>query len=208
MQNPYLYLEKPEYAETWINGGKISIKLASCYKSDERNGIYTLDENIVSNNSYQSKLDFDNISRLLHIFNSSGIPGFDTVVRSRGKNNGLQLMMKYEDGYILSFCTKKDKKIMEKLGKRVCVQINDVFKLKQFIDEQMRCLGKYDRCKYTKRHCRDHFLKSKEDEWQKECRIFWNIIKSGIYRNGCGFSSRLEEFWVDIPKNTARIYKF
>ena len=75
------------------------------------------------------------------------------------------------------------------------MQINDIFKLKKCIDEQMNCIGEYQRCKYTQTHQRNHFLKSKDDEWQQEYRIFWNTTIC------------TEQVWVDIQKNTAHLCK-
>ena len=192
MKNPYLYLEKREYAETWVSGGKIPIKLASCYRKDERSGIYTPDENIISSFPTPTR----SWEWLLQKTGNAKDGGNINTIISMHPFTGEKIEMKWSDGYILSFCTIKCSKVMQKLDKKICVQINDIFKLKKCIDEQMNCIGEYQRCKYTQTHQRNHFLKSKDDEWQQEYRIFWNTTIC------------TEQVWVDIQKNTAHLCKF
>lgn len=75
------------------------------------------------------------------------------------------------------------------------------FKLKKYIDEQLGCVGIYQRCEYTKTHQRNHFLKSKDDAWQQEYRIFWDTVKH------CNKGGLIKEIWVDVPKNAAKFVK-
>ena len=48
----FVYLENEVYSNTWINGGKIPIKLASSYKSEERKANFTPDENLIYNTNH------------------------------------------------------------------------------------------------------------------------------------------------------------
>ena len=89
---------------------------------------------------------------------------------------------------------------MQKLSKKVCIQINDIYLLKECIDEQLGCVGKYQKCKYTAKHRRDHFVKSKQDEWQRECRIFWDTIKYCTK-----YYDPIKEVEIIIPQNTAKV---
>lgn len=118
MKNPYLYLETMKYAENWINGEKIPIKLASCYRKNERNGIYTPDENIISSLN-QPMPEYQMVTESSPILKTFGVFGMDSTGK-RGK-------MQWSDGYILSFCREKSKIIKNRLGKKICVQINDIF---------------------------------------------------------------------------------
>lgn len=195
MQSPYLYLEKIEYAKTWVNGGTIPIKIASCYRADERSGIYTPDENIIDTTVDHVINNGLNPAIRMYPGNSITFSGCG-LVRCYGevKNLSGHYSIGIQDGLILSFCRVKSKIVMSRLKKKICIQINDIFKLKKYIDKQLDCVGEYKSCKYTYKHNRDHFLKSKSDEWQEEYRIFWNIHHQ-------------KEIWVDIPKNMARICK-
>ena len=204
MKSPYLYLEEIHYTETWVNGGKIPIKLASSYKSDKRSGIHTPDEGIIDNtvdnivNGQNSPIRIDRgIMEFLYpeekrqftnsnVFQNIAFFVNDTPINSYGYYSNI------EDGLILSFCTKFCMNIMQRLGKKVCIQISNIFTLKQLLDKQLGCVGEYKKCKYTKTHNKNHFLKSNDDEWQQEWRIFWD-------------KKDVEEILVEIPKNTAKL---
>ena len=80
-----------------------------------------------------------------------------------------------EDGLILSFCHAFDKKIASRLGKAACVRVKNIKSLKTIIDQQLGVVSNASTFRYTKDHQRNHFLKSSEDSWQREYRLFWDL---------------------------------
>ena len=62
--------------------------------------------------------------------------------------------------------------------KEACVRIDDIERLKRDLDGQIGCEGRMESCRYTNDHQRDHFLKSIDDSWQYEYRIFWSHTES------------------------------
>ena len=60
-ENFYLYLEKKEWSAAWIHGGTIPVNLASKYKKDYRDGIFTPDENLVRNLNGIDDTTFNNV---------------------------------------------------------------------------------------------------------------------------------------------------
>jgi hypothetical protein len=182
----YLYLTKVEWANTWVYGGVIPISLASNYLSQNRVGKLTPDENLI----YQSQISVHELRKNgldirecknLHFKNCS-FGGLDIE----------ELHVNYytEDGIILSFSNLCSMSICKGLEKMVCVSINNMLSLKICIDEQLDSIGKMAHCMYTNDHLRTHFLKSAEDSWQDEYRMFWPIN---------------QEKWVQIPKGTAKL---
>ena len=183
----FLYLTEPAWTKAWIEGGEIPISLASSYLSDSREGIMTLDENLVHESAVpipslkQHGYHFENVKSLTFTGNYS---------------NGIRLPdlhnVNYytEDGLILSFCNHFDKSTAGEFGKKACVKILNLEKTRRKIDKQLGCKGVMKACEYTNDHQRNHFLKSKEDEWQDEFRIFWKMQNPK---------------WVKIPQSTAEL---
>lgn len=185
----YLYLGRKEWAEAWVDGGKIPINPASTYLSDERAGTMTPDENLV----HKSNVDLQTLSRSgaigfkeLHDFsfigcsiNGERIPDIHNAYYYQ------------EDSLILSFCNHLSPDTARKLGKVICVEIINISKTKKKLDKKLGIRGGMKKCDYTDDHQRNHFLKSKDDSWQDEFRIFWK--------------SQRGETWVTIPSGTAKI---
>ena len=170
----YLYLTEVEWADTWINGGEVPISLASRYLSEEREGTLTPDENLI----YDSPVDITKIGggglfKFGENFSCPNITIKDLQVNGEKMPDIISAQHVREDGLILSFSNKLCSTIAEKLKKKACVKINNIEKLKKKLDKQLGCKGIMDYCEYTKSHKRSHFLKSYEDEWQQEYRIFW-----------------------------------
>lgn len=186
----YLYLEKEEWAEVWVNGGEIPINLASAYRSDERTGTMTPDENLI----HESNVDLMSLSPMIHFGKNANIKNLSILNSSiNGKLIPDISNAHYyrEDGLILSFCNHLSPETAHKFGKAICVEILDIRKTKREIDEQLGVTGNMKKCSYTDDHQRNHFLKHKDDSWQDEFRIFWK--------------SQRGRTWVNIPSGTAKI---
>ena len=185
----YLYLTEVEWVDAWVKGGSIPISLASSYLSEDRAGIFTPDENLI----HESAVSIPSLRQ--HGIN---IEGSRNITIKNFTSNGIKLPdiinANYykEDGLILSFCNSFSVDIANKMDKKACVEIINIEKLRQNIDRQLGCKGIMDSCRYTLDHNRNHFLKSSEDSWQNEFRIFWRTTR---------------EKWVEIPANSAKLVK-
>jgi hypothetical protein len=167
-----LYLTRREWAATWIQGGKIPIHPSSTYRSQERRGKFTPDENLIRQYSHD-------------------IRGLEPYISIQGahKNirigkltiNGRELASNFlssryeEDGAVLCFSNTFSAEVGRRLGKTAAIRIMDMIALKSIIDSQVGTIGEMGPCEYTTSEQRNHFLKSIEDSWQDEFRIFWPI---------------------------------
>lgn len=170
----YLYLNEHWHADTWVNGGLIPISPASTYRSMERSGINTPDENLI----HKSELDIRSIRSVLGIPPGTQIRG---LTIEKFNLNGVELprvqdaQYYYDDGLILSFSSRLTHVVARKLCKKACVKILDMDQLKSSFDEQLGVKSEANFCRYTSGHERNHFLKSELDSWQAELRLFWPI---------------------------------
>jgi len=172
----YLYLTKKEWCLNWLNGGEIPINLASHYKSSERSGIMTPDENRI----HESTKDLNKL-KLFKFTDNASIPKFtikNMEIDGVKVPDIIDARYELEDGLILSFCNKISKDIALRLNKKACVKILDVNKLKQIIDTQLGLIGDMGSCIYTNSYTRNHFTKSQDDAWQSEYRLFWKHNKN------------------------------
>lgn len=166
----YLYLSEHWMASNWISGGPVPLYAASKYKKQDRNAIYTPDENLIDTSTHRVE-DFR--KRGVYIDDTS------TIVLDNGKVNGIhypgevRLQRRIEDGLILCMANRLSNHIAKRLKKMACVEIKDVESLKLALDEQIGFSGEMEPCKYTDGHNRNHFLKSDLDAWQDEFRIVW-----------------------------------
>lgn len=206
-QKLYLYLTEKDWAEAWVNGGKIPIKVASTYKADYRDGIFTPDENIVrelkglDENIFTSHIMSGDpnlgensstqirIGKLVVVENTPN----GRVEKIMGEN--IDYLAKYEEGYIQSFSNTLSEDVMEKFKKKACVQIVNPEELEKIISAQLNLKCIAQKCKYTDGKNRNHFLKSVNDEWQDEFRFFWKKDSA----------EEPKEIWVDIPANSGKI---
>jgi hypothetical protein len=174
-----VYLNELWHADAWIRGGRIPISLASTYKSEVRDGILTPDENLI----YDSPLDFkEEYSPYIKIDGSViGLTIMNLQINGV-KFPGVVNVSRYvEDGIILSFCKKFDVEIGRRFkGKVVCVRIFDIHNLFKVIDSQLSVSGRLRDCVYTDTHQRNHFLKSRDDSWQEETRMFWGVTENAL----------------------------
>lgn len=168
----YLYLRESEWIDAWINGGIIPINPASTYLSMERKGIMTPDETLI----YESTHDVESWPGFIEMDDVSDIT-FGSV-RLNGKLMGTNIHIKEkrrEDGVILSFCNHFSPETAKRLdGKKACVEIVDMELLKSSISKQLGVDCQSGNCQYSESHNRNHFLKSINDKWQDEFRLFWN----------------------------------
>ncbi|QMI05837.1 hypothetical protein [Citrobacter sp. RHB25-C09] len=164
----YLYLQFERYANTWINGGTVPLFKASKYRREDRLGIYTPDENQIDNSTHSDAI-FD--GRVKFGPNAQGYIGSLSAPGIYMQN--IVLDRKVEDGVILCLANRRSNFIAKKLKKEACVEIVDVIELKNILDEQIGITGVMGECSYTNLHHRNHFLKSSQDSWQDEFRIFW-----------------------------------
>lgn len=173
----YLYLTKLEWAEAWISGGDIPICLASTYLHDKREGTLTPDENLI----HDSNVDLKSLSPIVHFGEGAQVKNFNMIGCSF---NGVPIpdivSANYykEDGLILSFSNELSEEIARKLGKECCIKVTKLKDLRKAIDAQLGVKGTMNDCEYTNDHQRNHFLKSTEDQWQREFRMFWPFDKN------------------------------
>jgi len=184
----YLYLNEVWHAETWVGGGKIPINPASFYRSVDREGIYTPDENLIHKSNY----DLTKLQPMIGV-GPRGVKNLNVIgctVNGRPMPNIRNADYYEEDGLILSFSSKFSNEIAVRMNKKACVKIVSLNALKDCIDRQLGVVSVAKYCSYTSDHQRNHFLKSNLDSWQAEYRLFWALAK------------RVE---VDIPKGTAEL---
>jgi hypothetical protein len=187
----YLYLTKLEWVDAWINEGEIPINLASIYLSNTRDGTSTPDENLI----HQSVVPIPYYKQ-----HGISIENCKNVTISNFRSNGIKLPSvknaKYylEDGGILSLCNTFDVSIAKKLGKSACIKILDVETIRKSFGKQLGCKAVMGECQYTTDHQRGQFLKSVEDSWQNEYRIFFPTTKLKSVR----VPARVAEFVSEI----------
>ena len=185
----YLYLTEIEWADAWVNGGEIPLALASTYKKNFREGTYTPDENLI----HESPVDLKSLSPAIHIPDGANVK--DLTVTNNYMNGAripdiVNANYYTEDGLILSLSNSYSEEIARRLGKKACVKILNVEKLRKKIDKQLGYKGVMGECEYTIDHQRSHFKKSVEDLWQDEFRIFWKYPY---------------EKWVKVPEGVAEL---
>lgn len=184
----YLYLNELSHVDTWVNGGSVPIKPASTYRSLERGGILTPDENLI----HKSAVDLLSIPFMR--FNPKatvkGLSFIGMTVNGKPVPDIIDAALYEEDGLILSFSYRVTKLVAKKMNKKACVKILDIEALKQAIDSQIGVVSEAKSCQYTNGHQRNHFLKSELDYWQAEYRMFWPVNTA---------------VQVDIPPGTAEL---
>lgn len=171
----FIYLSKAEYATAWVRGGKVPIKLASTYKSAEREGIMTPDEN---NRTYIKGMTMKEVQNVIGLPNEMSKGG--KINMNGCVLNGKcleELRKEYYDGIVLCLSCQLSKDIMNRLGKEVCVEINNPQELFDNISRQLKTLGRFERVSYTDSDNRDIFIKGIADSWQEEWRMFWELEK-------------------------------
>lgn len=170
----YLYLTQPDWSKAWTTGGEIPIFLASRYRAGARSGVFTPDENLI----HDSPVDIRLLMRAGVFSPDSRFQNFSMIncsVNGQKIPDIRQAQFWEEDGLILSFCNVFDRDIATRLEKRACVEINNINHLINHLNRGLGKTAKHAPCEYTTCHRRNHFLKSEEDAWQQEYRLFWRI---------------------------------
>lgn len=186
----YLYLEVPEYAHPWMSGGQVPIFPARKYLSQDRAGIYTPDElrqRSVGLTDPRAAFGLDSFGLVAGsmTFVNCTIQTDDGAFPLHGT-----VKQRFEDAYVLCFATERSARLMERLGKRVCVEILEPAKLVDLIGAQIQQRAFSGLVAYTDLPDRSHFLKSAHDRWQREYRLVW-------LRDGDG------PIWVNLPPGVA-----
>lgn len=187
----YVYLTRPEWAEPWINGGKIPLNPARNYLSSERNGTKTPDE---LRQRFVLGDGGDAVESIESLFGNS----CTWITNSRIKSpDGQSKFVNYaatsiKDSLILCFSLSLSKTIMHRLGKQCVLQVPNMEELRLVISDQLHLPGHYERVRYTKGFDRSHCVKGWEDRWQVEARLYWE-------------TDILEPYWVNIPGGAVRI---
>lgn len=169
----YLYLSEHSHVDAWVYGGEVPFFKTSKYKDQERKGIFTPDENLIDTSTFDFRPYSNAIFLGDNIINgnvSLTVDGVE-IVRDAKVNKWT------EDGLVVCFANRRSRFIAKKLEKKACVRVLDVELLKTLIDVHVGSKGEMDFCKYTKSHNRNHFLKSDEDSWQDEFRLFWKDVE-------------------------------
>lgn len=186
----YLYLTKLAWAETWVRGGRIPISPASTYLSKQRDGNLTPDKNVI----HDAPVD---VTKLAGIRIAPGTNIVGLTIRNTGSGNVrnpdfANANYYREDGIILSFASRNRLSIAKRLNKEACVELLDMEALKDAFDRQLGQTSTMKACDYTTDHRRNHFLKSVEDAWQCEYRIFWPLPKMMEVVVPAGLARRVE----------------
>jgi len=169
----YRYLGPESYEDAWINGGKIRLTAISTYKRAERKGIYTIDEGLI----HDSTEDLYN-HPIVKFQRGAQVKSFSFTGSLNGKElpKIVNAKLIHEGGAVLCFSSELSSELMHRFEKTRCIKINDMAGLLKIIDGQLKTKGQMGWCEYTKNWQRHHFLKSDEDAWQKEFRLFWKNL--------------------------------
>jgi hypothetical protein len=168
----YLYLSEHSHVNAWVNGGTVPFYPASTYRSVERGGVFTPDENLIDNsdidvNPYAPLVVFGENTKIKSL--TMNIDGYTPVKEAR-------IHRTFEDGLVVCLSNFKTIRIARGLNKKACVRINDVDVLKDVLDRHIGTKGISKDCEYTDSHHRNVFLKSVNDSWQKEYRLYWKDV--------------------------------
>lgn len=173
----YLYLTNEDWVGTWVDGGKAPLWLASRYLCTERSGTSTPDETVVHETNFPTEVAREIYAPIWSTF--GGMPeAFRHFSIVNCEIDGVQMpnfagSYFHEDGLVLCLSTSLRGRIMRHLHKRSCVRLLDVNALKRDLDRQIGVESEMRECEYTRSHVRNAFLKSIEDEWMHEFRLYW-----------------------------------
>lgn len=170
----FLYLSEVSYTHAWLHGGDIPLEVASTYKSKERNGIYTPDENIIDDSTH----DVADFKRFFDFGDNAQGNTFVNCSFGGRFIPHMKINRRHEDGVVFCLSNSFKISIAERMKKVACMQIHDVDKLQAIMDKQIGKQSIAGSCSYTHLHYRGHFEKSYADAWQDEYRFFWHHDQS------------------------------
>ena len=185
----FKYLERQEFAKTWIEGGFVPINPASAYYSSERGGKFTPDElmqrslvgpmqGLIDSRviGIQQNTNANITVRNCLIIDPSGVQVIDYAAH----------LVRREDSYIDCYSTELSSVLSIELQRNFVVEISDIEALASAFDRQIGLRSLRRAVDYTDSYDRSHFVKSNSDSWQKEFRLVW--MKDGV-----------EPFLVEVP---------
>ena len=185
----YLYLNELGHADAWTNGGEIPISLASSYLSDTRSATKTPDELLQrkvegldpKSRPYFSKM-YDFGPAATHCLFEGN------VYHDELGTHVIEgwLTSHQEDSLIVCLSRARARITALRLGKVACIKIANVDRLRLVLEEQTGRGWSAGIMKYTSGPDRSHLLKSLEDSWQHEFRLF----SQGSSKTPC---------WVRLP---------
>lgn len=100
------------------------------------------------------------------------------TIDGKVRGQGVSFIQQHKDAVILCLSNSFSQEIMERLQKTACVEIPDWRRLLVTLDDQLGVPGFGRAVEYTGSSDRHHFLKSVEDAWQDEFRLFWPLSTS------------------------------
>jgi hypothetical protein len=171
----FLYLNEIDHISAWVSGGGVPLKLASSYRSRERQGSRTPDECAERDCPTDPDEAWRGLSRVLVGATPDNCDVEDVKLIGQGAT---WLTDRYEDGLILCLSNSFDiEKHANRYPKDACVRILDVDALRRALDEQLGVESEMRACEYTTGKNRGPFLKSVADDWQEEFRLYWKDIQ-------------------------------
>lgn len=185
----YLYLNEFGHVEPWTKGGDVPISLASSYLSETRDATRTPDE------LWQLKVEgLEPTSRPFFSKMFQFGPGEKNFVIQEcvvGDGDAMYpidgwVQSHPEDSLILCLSRARSRELAERLKKVACIKITDLDRLRLILEEQTSRGWSAGVMKYTVGPDRSHLLKSLEDSWQHEFRLF----SQGSSKTPC---------WVRLP---------
>jgi hypothetical protein len=177
----FLYLTRSEWVTTWTVGGEVPLQVASAYRGSERQGTSTPDEVIHRELHGMAERDFEKLVKV-----GPNATAFITigqaVIDGRVRGQDVSFVQKQIDGLILCLSNSYSREILTRLQKTACVEIPDWQRLLASINDQLGVTGFGNKVEYTISSDRNHFLKSVEDAWQDEFRLFWPLTAAATVK--------------------------
>lgn len=192
-QPKYLYLARPEYAQTWVHGGTVPLMPARTYRSVERHRTQTPDEVM------QKSIRGMKMAQLKGAVEFSAEGTIEGFVMERCVVNGHRIdrgtyAQRPEEAVILCMSNSLNPGLLARLGKSVAVKIPAVGALQECLDPQVGVPSLRGKVSYTREEGnRHHFLKSLEDQWQDEYRLVWTGPGLGLEPIEVAISAGLAE---------------
>lgn len=176
----FIYLTEEAWTEVWEHGGRVPLNPASAYLASERRGTKTPDEGRIRTIEGMPDWVVEGPNRFFNIQgDAAGISvsnmGFEHYRGEPARVEHGRAETVASDGIILCLSTQLSQAIGTRLGKKACVEIMSLDHLVKVLNQRIGIECLRDKVCYTDGFARNHFLKSREDEWQHEYRLFWPV---------------------------------